>query len=107
MRIDIYHHIIWENDETNQKLDAILQKLEVIQGKEEAMSAELDALTIQVKANTDVEASAVLLIQGIATQLAAIKDDPAKIAALSVSLKSSADSLAAAITANTPATPPA
>ena len=105
MRIDIYHHILWENDETNQKLDAILLKLEDIRGKEEAMTLELDALTLQVQATTDVETSAIVLIQGLATQLAAIKDDPAKIAALSVSLKASADSLAAAITANTPAAP--
>jgi hypothetical protein len=42
------------------------------------------------------------LIQGIAAQLLALKDDPAKIAALSAALKASADNLAAAITANTP-----
>jgi chromosome segregation ATPase len=106
MRIDIYHHIELENDETNQKLDAILQKLTDIQRKEETMSAELDALTVQVQATTDVENSAILLIQGIATQLVAIKDDPAKIAALSGTLKASADSLAAAIIANTPVAPP-
>ena len=105
IRLDIYHHIMWENDETNKKLDAILLKLVAIQGKEETMSAELDALTVQVTANTNVENSAILLIQGIAAQLVAIKDDPAKITALSTSLKTSADALAAAITANTPATP--
>ena len=102
MRVDVYHHFV-EPQTTNKKLDRILQILEAIQGKEENMSNELDALTAQVKENTDVEASAVTLIQGIAAQMAALKDDPAKIAALSVSLKASADALGAAIVANTPA----
>lgn len=66
------------------------------------MSAEFDALVAQVTANTDVEASAVALIQGIAAQLAAAPT-AAQVSALSTQLKTSADSLAAAITANTPA----
>lgn len=66
------------------------------------MSAELDALTAQVKANTDTDASAIALIQGIATQVLAAKDDPAKIVALTTQLKASAAAMAAAITANTP-----
>ena len=69
--------------------------------------AALDDLTAQVAANTTVEASAVTLIQGLAAQLAAAGTDPAKLASLQASLKTSADSLAAAITANTPAAPPA
>ena len=69
------------------------------------MSKELDALTLQVKANEDAEQSALVLIQGIATELVAIKDDPAKIQALADSLKTSADNLAAAVVANTPAEP--
>lgn len=66
------------------------------------MSAEFDALVAQVTANTDVEASAVALIQGIAAQLAA-SPTPAQVSALSSQLKTSADALAGAITANTPA----
>ena len=64
---------------------------------------EFDTLTAQVKANTDVEASAVLLIQGIAAKLEAAKTDPAAIQALADELKASADPLAAAVAANTPA----
>jgi hypothetical protein len=100
LTVHVYHHFEYNN--ITKKLDNILKILGIIQRKEEAMSAELDALTAQVTANTDVENSAILLIQGIAAQLAAIKDDPAKIAALATSLKASADSLAAAVTANTP-----
>ncbi len=65
--------------------------------------ADLTTLTQQVRANTEVEASAVALIQGIAAQLAAAKTDPVAIQTLSDQLKSSADGLASAITANTPA----
>ena len=66
------------------------------------MSAEFDALVAQVTANTDVEASAVTLIQGIAAQLAN-SPTSAQVSALSSQLKTSADALAGAITANTPA----
>lgn len=85
-----------------RSIDARLTNLET-QGTK-AMSA-LDDLTAQVAANTSTEASAVTLIQGIAAQLAAAATDPAKISALSSQLKTSADALAAAIVANTPAAP--
>jgi hypothetical protein len=63
----------------------------------------LDELKTQVEANTAVEASAVLLIQGIAAQLAEVSQYPAKVQALADQLKTSADALAVAVTANTPA----
>ena len=63
--------------------------------------ADLTALTAQVQANSDVEASAVLLIQGLADQIAAAGTDPAALQALQDQLKASADSLAAAVAANT------
>lgn len=103
-RIDIYHHFDSEI-KVNKKLDEILKLLDVIRRKEDVMSAELDALTVQVTANTDVEASAILLLQGLAAQIAALKTDPVALQALSNSLKMSADNLAAAITANTPPIP--
>jgi len=65
------------------------------------MSAQLDALTAQVAATITIEQSAILLIQGLAAQIEALKTDPAALQALSDSLKGSADTLAAAVTANT------
>jgi hypothetical protein len=97
VRLDVFVH----HDDT--KLDKILRLLETVIRKEDQMSKELDDLTVQVKANTDVEASAITLIQGIAAQLVAAKDDPVKVAALGATLKTSATALAAAISANTPA----
>ena len=67
------------------------------------MSAQLDALQAQVEQNTNLEASAVTLIEGLAAQIAAAANDPVQIAALSAKLQTSATALAAAITANTPA----
>ena len=95
-----------------KKLEIIIEKLENqekillwILRKEYQMDGELDALTAQVAANTTVETSAVTLIQGLAAQIAAAANDPAKLTALTATLKTSADALAAAITANTPAAP--
>ena len=70
------------------------------------MTAELVALQAQVAQTDTVIASAITLIQGIAAQLEAIKDDPAAIAALAADLHTQTDALAAAVTANTPTTPP-
>jgi len=71
------------------------------------MSA-LDDLKTEVARNTSLEQSAVALIQGIAQQLkdALAANDPAALADLTNQLSASADALAAAITANTPAEPP-
>jgi hypothetical protein len=84
-----------------RRLDLILNLLEQI------MTALTDLQT-QVAQNTTVEGSAVTLIQGIATQIAAAvaaspgTPDPALVT-LTQQLQSSATALAAAITANTPA----
>jgi hypothetical protein len=65
---------------------------------------ELDDLEAQVHANDDVEASAVILINGIAARIAAAGVDPAKLNALTSSLRASAEALSAAVAANTEAT---
>lgn len=71
------------------------------------MAGELDALEAAVTRNTDVDASAIALLQGLKTKLdeAIASGDPAKLAAFSASLGASTDALAAAVAANTPAAP--
>lgn len=96
---------MWYLNEIIKRLDRVERKLDIILTEDKRMSVELDALTAQVAANTAVEQSAVTLIQGLAAQIAANTGDPAKLTALASQLKTSADSLAAAITANTPAAP--
>jgi len=100
MDVHIYLH---GDDDVNSKLDRILKQLGVIQAQEHIMSKELDDLTLQVKANTDAEESAIALINGIAARIAAAGTDPAALTALTASLKTDADQLAAAVLANTPA----
>jgi len=99
-------------DRIERKLDQLLRQtglgvaLDRAQLKEgEIIMAGLDDLTLQVQKNSDVEASAVVLIQGIAQKLAEAiaSGDPAKISALQTQLATSADALAAAVAANTPA----
>jgi len=103
MDIHVYLHMSETSD--NRKFDQILALLREIKSKENQIMADLTTLQAQVTANSDVEASAVLLIQGIAKQLAdaIAANDPAKIQALQDQLKNSADALAAAVVANTPA----
>lgn len=102
MRIEI-HHYHHADKKTRQKLDEVLGIVRDLQRKEVKEIMELKDLQTQVEKNTEVEGSAVTLIQGIASQLAAAKEDPAAIQALADKLNSSATALAAAITANTPA----
>jgi isochorismate synthase EntC len=80
----------------------LLRKLAI---RIEDMTKALDDLTAQVKANTSLEASATAAIQGLATQIkdALANDDTAALQQLSTDLSASADALAKAIPASTPA----
>jgi hypothetical protein len=92
-----------------KRLIRIERKLDLLLKKEMQLMATMAELETQVKANTDAEDSAVLLIQGIAKQLTdalAAGADPARLQALVDQLKSHADPLAAAVVANTPVAPP-
>jgi len=104
MQIDPYH-FQRELDGIKEQLSKILYFMREIYHKERHMEKEMKELQDAVERTTAVETSAVTLIQGIAAQLAAAKEDPAAIAALATQLQSQADALAAAITANTPAAP--
>jgi hypothetical protein len=85
-------------------IDTRLSDIQIHLGRVEAMAAkEFEALEAQVEENTSVEESALTLIQGIAAQLEAARNDPAAITAMATRLRSSADALAAAVEANTPA----
>ncbi len=95
------------HDEDRARLDTIIRLLTQLVGKENEMGEALNALVAQVEAQTTVELSAIALIQGLADELKKAGTDPVAIADLTAKLKNSADALAAAITANTPAAPPA
>ncbi len=90
-------------DEVLSILKSILSDIHEIKQKGGITIMKLDELAVQVTENTNLETSAILLIQGIAAALAEAASDPAKVQALADQLKESAASLAAAIQANTPA----
>jgi chromosome segregation ATPase len=73
--------------------------------KGELMSAALDKLTAKVTETTSVMQSAVTLIAGLADQIRQLKDEPVKLEALAAELDTKRAELAAAVSANTPATP--
>lgn len=87
------------------KLDTILSRLSTLEKLEKQMSKELDALTIQVKANTDAEQSAILLLGKLSDLIKAAGTDPVALKQLTTDLDTSKTALAAAIVANTPTGP--
>jgi hypothetical protein len=91
----------------HRQLINVSEQLDTIEGMVRKEMGAIEDLTAQVAQNTSVDESAVTLIQGLAAQIAAAGTDPAKLAALQTNLKASADKLAAAVAANTPAAPPA
>lgn len=83
----------------------LMSALERLERKVDTMSVQLDALKAEVQKNTTVTQSALALIQGLADQIVALKDDPVQLQALADQLRGDSSALAAAVTANTP-TPP-
>lgn len=106
MRFDVYVHVDFagsDMSQVNARLDSIVSLINGLSGKVSTMSAELDTLTAEVARNTTVDASAITLLNGLAAQIATLKNDPVALQALADSMKSSSDALAAAVVANTPA----
>lgn len=105
MKIDINVYLHPDGERVFRRLDELATLITDI-GK--VMTKELDALQLEVERNTSVDQSAILLLKGLADQLAAIKDDPVKIQRLADDLKTSSSALSDAVTANTPSeNPPA
>lgn len=81
------------------RLESLIQQA-ITQG--EQILATIAELREQVNRNTAVTQSAITLIQGLAQKIEDLKDDPAELQALADELRGSADSLANAVSANTP-----
>lgn len=100
MRFDI--HIHHHND---KQLDRIFDELNSIKQTLKTMATDLTQLEAEVSENLTVTQSAITLLQGLKAMLDAAGTDPVKLKELSDSLSNSTDALAAAVSANTPATP--
>jgi len=89
-------------DRIDDTLALILHHITHIERNEYIMSQELDALTSAVEEETTVDQSIITLLNGIAAQLEAAKNDPAKIAAVTAQIRQNSAAISAAVKANTP-----
>jgi hypothetical protein len=65
-------------------------------------SQQFEALKAEVERNTTVDDSIKTLVESLAAQIQANKDDPAALQALADQLRTSSDSVVAVVNANTP-----
>jgi len=88
-------------------ISALSAKLDAILAKEEQNMATLDDITAAVAAEKTVEDSVVMLLQQLSAQLQAAmaSNDPAAMQAIVDQLNSDAQTMADAVTANTPPAP--
>ncbi len=84
-------------------LARIERKIDAIFTLEKQEMADLATLQAEVERNTQVEQSALTLIQGLRDQIVAAGTDPVKLKAITDQLTANDDALAAAVAANTPA----
>lgn len=88
------------------KVDQILANQGAVAAQENTiMMATLQELSTEVTRETSIDQSVLALIQGLIAQVEANKTDPAALDGLLTQMKANADSLAAAVTANTPQAP--
>jgi len=112
MQIDLFHHIVFEDNSLLKTLTAIQkgiadlqQDVKVVLTQGAKIMATLDALTAAVAKNDSAVDSAVTLIKGLAAQVAALAPNQAAIDALAADIGGRADALAAAVVAGTDAAP--
>jgi len=89
--------------EPDPRIDKILTAINQLSTKEDTTMADLNALTAEVRANGDVVASAVTLLQGLSAALTAAGTDPVALQELVDQLNTNDNQLAQAVVANTPA----
>jgi uncharacterized protein YoxC len=102
--------VSWFVGGNNAEYAEILRMLNTIHGQlaqiltgEQKIMAALDTLESDVTAETDVENSAIVLLNGLGAALKAAGTDPARLAALATTIETRKTALAAAVAANTPA----
>lgn len=99
--------IIANQASLNASLHSIFVEIQKIQKGQEKMADVLQAIKDQVTNVQTVDASIIALVQAIAAKLTALGSqptiDPAEVTAIANQLQAEATSVAAAVTANTPA----
>jgi hypothetical protein len=87
-------------------LNLTSKQFKTLDRKLDQIMSDLSALTAAVEESTTVEQSAIALLNTLAADLEAVKTDPAAIQTIADNIRNNSASLAAAVTANTPASPP-
>ena len=104
--MESHHQKLTEWQEgVNRKLNSIFILLLDARKRSIKMSIEMDALTVAVEDNTKLDGSIIDLLNGIAAQITDTAGDKAAAIKLAAELNEKSAALAAAIQANTPATP--
>ena len=88
----------------DRKLGAIVGLLHLVTKGEQHMSQATDNLASAVERETNVVSSVTTLISGLAAQIKQVSTDP-QVQALADQINANSDTLAGAVTANTPAAP--
>jgi hypothetical protein len=86
------------------ELQRLNRNLEMLRLQEKAMSQATDRLAAAVERETSVVSSVTTLISGLATQIKQTSADP-QVQALADQINANSDTLASAVSANTPAQP--
>jgi hypothetical protein len=86
------------------ELQRLNQNLELLRQQEKRMTQATDNLAAAVRRETDVVSSVTTLISGLAAQIKATSTDP-QVQQLADQINANSDTLASAVTANTPASP--
>lgn len=108
MKLEVQHYFHNHGEAVViNKLDTILQLLRESKKREVSIMADLTALQAKVAQNTSVIGSAVVLIDGLAAQIEALKTDPVALQALADQLEADSQILAAKVLQNTPQAPSA
>ena len=84
---------------------AIYKLLKKILKEIKKMSIEMDELRAEVAANTEGDASAILLIQRMADKIDELANNPAELRAFAAELRASRERLASSVFENTPQEP--
>lgn len=100
---------MWWWDDVTARLNRIEAKLDLLLVKEQKLMATIQDVQNAVTSETTVVGSVVTLLNQLSAQLQAAiaQNDPAALQALVTSINANATTLANAVTANTPAAPPA
>jgi hypothetical protein len=86
------------------ELQHLNQNLELLRIQEKRMTQATDNLASAVRRETDIVSSVTTLISGLAAQIKATSSDP-QVQALADQINANSDTLANAVTTNTPAAP--